>query len=44
MNELIFDRINDYCNENYNWFDNTIECKNFEIYDDDFNIVAVSRF
>ena len=44
MEDLILEKINDYCNEKYNWFDNYIECKDLEIYDDDFNCIAVVDF
>lgn len=44
MKRLILDSIKDYCNENYNWFDNYIDCKELEIYGNDFNIIAVIDF
>ena len=44
MENLILDKINDYCNDNYNWFDNTIECKDLEIYDKNFDLLAIVDF
>lgn len=44
MENLILETINDYCNENYNWFDDYINCKDLEIYDDDFNCIAIVDF
>jgi hypothetical protein len=44
MKQLILDSIKDYCNENYNWFDNYIDCKELEIYGNDFNIIAIIDF
>jgi hypothetical protein len=44
MEELILDKINNYCNENYNWFDNFIECKDLEVYDKNFELVALIDF
>ena len=44
MENLILDKINDYCNENYNWYDNIIEYKDFEVYDKDFELVAIVDF
>ena len=32
MKNLILDSIKDYCNDNFNWFDNFIRCKDFEVY------------
>ncbi len=34
MRNLILDSIKDYCDSNFNWFDNFIRCKDFEIYKD----------
>ncbi|MFY8067306.1 MAG: hypothetical protein ACOVMS_04175 [Flavobacterium sp.] len=44
MKKLILDSIKDFCNENYNWFDYYINSKGFEIYDEDFNCIAVVDF
>lgn len=44
MEELILDKINNYCNENYNWYDNFIECKDLEVYNKNFELVAVINF
>lgn len=44
MEKLILDNINDFCNEHYNWFDDYINSKNFEIYDNDFNVIAIVDF
>lgn len=44
MEKLILETINDYCNENFTWFGNTVECKDLEIYDDNFNVIAVVDF
>jgi hypothetical protein len=44
MKKLILDSIKDFCNENYNWFDYYINSKGFEIYDGDFNCIAVVDF
>jgi hypothetical protein len=44
MNKLILDSIKNFCNENYNWFDYYINSKNFEIYDNDFNVIAIVDF
>jgi hypothetical protein len=44
MKNLILDSIKDFCNENYNWFDYYINSKGFEIYDGDFNVIAVVDF
>jgi len=44
MKKLIIDSIKDFCNENYNWFDYYINSKGFEIYDNDFNCIAVVDF
>ena len=44
MKRLILDSIRDYCNENFNWFDNYIDCKELEIYGNDFNIIAIIDF
>jgi chromatin remodeling complex protein RSC6 len=44
MEDLILEKINDYCNDNFTWFGNTLECKDLEIYDDDYNCIAVVDF
>ena len=44
MEKLILETINDYCNENYNWFDDYINCKDLEIYDDNYNCIAIVDF
>jgi hypothetical protein len=44
MKKLILESIKDFCNENYNWFDYYINSKGFEIYDNDFNVIAVVDF
>ena len=44
MENLILERINDYCNDNFTWFGNTLECKDLEIYDDNYNVIAVVDF
>ena len=44
MENLILEKINDYCNDNYNWHDNFIKCNDLEIYDDNFNIIAIVDF
>ena len=44
MKKLILDSIKDFCNENYNWFDDYINGKDLEIYDDNFNCIAIVDF
>lgn len=44
MEKLILDSINDFCNEHYNWFDDYINSKNFEIYDNNYNCIAIVDF
>jgi hypothetical protein len=44
MENLILETINNYCNENYNWFDNYINCKDLEIYDNNYNCIAIVDF
>ena len=44
MEKLILDNINDFCNEHYNWFDDYINSKNFEIYDNNYNCIAIVDF
>ena len=44
MENLILETINDYCNDNYNWFDDYINCKDLEIYDNNYNCIAIVDF